>query len=134
MIKINFWNSIQRLESNLDKKYSDSGICSTGNCVPSVHNCIIRNVAYQREFNSYHYFILVSGNIVKSLATLFNILLVYWAILILKIPVNIISNLFKNPTLILSKIFQNKIFEEVLQFCIRIFGIILLWVIHYLIK
>lgn len=63
-IKINFWNSIQRLESNLDKKYSDSGECSTGNCVPSVHNCI-KNVAYQREFNSYHYFhILVSGNIV----------------------------------------------------------------------
>ena len=42
MIKMNFQNSIQRLESNLDKKYSDSGICSTGNYVPSVYNCIIK--------------------------------------------------------------------------------------------
>lgn len=42
MIKMNFQNSIQRLESNLDKKYSDSGICSTGNCVPSIYNCIIK--------------------------------------------------------------------------------------------
>ena len=49
MIKMNFQNSIQRLESNLDKKYSDSGICSTGNYVPSVYNCIIKNAAYQRE-------------------------------------------------------------------------------------
>ena len=34
------------------------------------------------SLNSNNYFILVSGNIVKSVATLFNILLAYWAILI----------------------------------------------------